>query len=219
MTDLVAERSARGTLGLPRAEWGWRVIVTVVALVALRFYARYPLHYLLTPTAESFGGYWPHRPWLLLHIAGATVALAVGPWQLWSGFRRRYLRAHRVLGYTYLGAGVVGGIGAFGLAWWSAAADHGVSVFVFALTWWCCLGMAYRAIRHRRILEHQDWMVRGYVLTYGFVLIRALGEVPVWQALGSAAEPTQNWVGWVVPLVMTDIVLRWRRGSAVAQPI
>jgi len=193
--------------------WVWRVILVVVGLGALRFYARDPLHYLLHYTPASFGGYWEHRHWLLLHIAGATVALVVGPFQLWSGFRRRHVRLHRALGLTYLGAAAVGGFGAFGLALWSRAVDRGVSVFVFAVAWWLCLFMAYRAIRSRRILEHQDWMVRGYVLTYGFVTIRALTDIPIWGALGAVAEPTANWLGWVGPLLLSDMVLRWRRGS------
>jgi hypothetical protein len=54
-------------------------------------------------------------------------------------------------------------------------------------------------------------MVRGYVLTYGFVSIRALAEVPIWYALGPVAEPTQNWLGWVVPMMVADVALRWRR--------
>jgi hypothetical protein len=61
-------------------------------------------------------------------------------------------------------------------------------------------------------------MVRGYVLTYGFVNIRALGELPVWNALGTAAEPTQNWMGWVVPLLIAEVVLSWRRGGTGAIP-
>ena len=200
---------------LPLGAWVWRVILVLLGLGALRFYARDPLHYLLHHTPTSFGGYWPHRYWLLLHIAGASVALVVGPFQLWSGFRRRHVRLHRGLGFAYLGSAAVGGFGAFGLALWSRAADRGVSVFVFALAWWLCLFMAYRAIRSRRILEHQDWMVRGYVLTYGFVTIRALTDIPIWGALGAVAEPTTNWLGWVGPLLLSDVVLRWRRGSTL----
>ena len=56
-------------------------------------------------------------------------------------------------------------------------------------------------------------MIRGYVLTYGFVTIRTLGELPVWDALGPVAEPTTNWLGWVVPLLLTDVLLPWRHRS------
>jgi hypothetical protein len=198
--------------------WFWLMALACLVLVAIRFYARFPLHYLLDQTPDSYGGYWSHRVWLRVHIAGATVALATGPFQLWMGFRQRHLAWHRALGYLYLGGVLVGGIGAFALAMSSAAVDHGVSVFVFAAAWWLCVGMAYRAIRARRIAEHQEWMVRGYVLTYGFVNIRALGELPVWNALGTAAEPTQNWMGWVVPLLIAEVVLSWRRGGTGAIP-
>jgi hypothetical protein len=204
---------------LPPISWLWRIGLIALALVAIRFYARYPLHYVLHQTAESYGPYWAHRFWLRLHVAGASVALVSGPFQLWTGFRRRHLSLHRMIGYAYLGAAIVGGAGAFALAGWSQAADRGVSVFVFAAAWWMCLAMAYRAIRARRIIEHQDWMVRGYVLTYGFVSIRALAEVPVWDALGPVAEPTQNWLGWVVPVLIADVVLRWRRGRIGAADV
>ncbi len=192
--------------------WLWRLTLAGIAVAAVRFYIHYPLHYIVEQTPASYGGYWPHRWWLRLHIAGASIALVTGPFQLWSGLRRRHLTVHRTIGYGYLAGAVLGGIGAFGLALWSAAADHGVSVFVFAMAWWVSLGMAFRAVLARRILEHQDWMVRGYVLTYGFVSIRAVSELPVWSALGAMAEPTQNWLGWVVPVLLADVVMRWRRG-------
>ena len=212
-----AASDARGSLrhGVGVLPWLWRLSVAVIGLAAARFYAQYPLHYLTRHTPESFGGYWLNRGWLLLHIAGATVALAVGPFELWSGFHRRYLRTHRLLGVIYLGAALVGGVGAFRLAWVSAAVDKWVSVFVFAAAWWFTLAMAYVAIRQRRITQHRDWMIRGYVLTYGFVTIRALGELPVWAALGAVAEPTTNWLGWVVPLLLTDAFLQRRHRVTV----
>jgi len=129
------------TESLTSVAWLWRALSILVGIIAIRFYARYPLHYLIDQTPASYGGYWFHRWWLRFHIAGASIALATGPFQLWTGFRRTHLKLHRTLGFIYLGAAVVGGIGAFGLALWSAAADHGISVFVFALAWWVTLAI------------------------------------------------------------------------------
>src|SRR4051812_27303669 len=102
METAVSTTSSISTTTPVRASWIWRVIVVVLSLGALRFYARDPLHYLRDYTPASFGNYWEHRHWLLLHISGATVALFVGPFQLSSGFRRRYVRLHRGLGLVYL---------------------------------------------------------------------------------------------------------------------
>src|SRR5215510_8676403 len=55
---------------------------------------------------ESFGRYpeifWDRRYGVWVHIFGGTLALFVGPVQLWLGQTRQKLRLHRALGKVYL---------------------------------------------------------------------------------------------------------------------
>ena len=46
--------------------------------------------------------YWMMRGWLLLHITAGTIAILTGPWQFWTGFRKRHARLHRWMGRIFL---------------------------------------------------------------------------------------------------------------------
>jgi hypothetical protein len=50
----------------------------------------------------QFGDLWSRRYPLLVHIAGGSVALLIGPLQLWLGATRRRLDWHRTLGTLYV---------------------------------------------------------------------------------------------------------------------
>src|SRR5689334_9750585 len=53
---------------------------------------------------------------LMLHVAGAVVALSVGPWQFVRRLRSRWPRVHRVLGRVYVIAVLATGVGGLMLA-------------------------------------------------------------------------------------------------------
>jgi uncharacterized membrane protein len=164
---------------------------------------------------ESFGAhYWPRRYVLLLHIVGGLTALLAGPFQLWSGLRQRVPRVHRVVGYCYITGVALAGGSAFALAWYAEPRDFGVALAALAVAWWTCIGMAFAAIRRRRIDQHRQWMIRGYVVTFSFVSFRWLVGLPVWDFLGDAAPATAVWLCWVLPLLFTEVVLQWRQVAA-----
>jgi hypothetical protein len=70
--------------------------------------------------------------------------------------------------------------------------------------------MAYYAILKRQIAIHKEWMVRSYVVTFGFVTFRLLYDYsPL------AARLTENdrsvtsiWACWAVPLLFTEVILQ-----------
>lgn len=51
-----------------------------------------------------------------MHLTGGSVAILIGPVQLWLGETRRALSWHRVLGMVYLGGVTAGCLGGFYLA-------------------------------------------------------------------------------------------------------
>src|SRR4051794_8650881 len=54
------------------------------------------------------------RHLLYPHVLGGAIALLTGPWQFSKRLRTRRPQWHRVLGYTYVSAVLIGGV--FGLA-------------------------------------------------------------------------------------------------------
>lgn len=187
------------------------VVVAILGYETIHFWLRDPLHYIVDQSEASFRNYWPRRWWLLLHIAGGTLALFMGPFQFWTGFRDRHMRTHRITGYLYLTGIVLGGIGAFYMAFYSQPADFGVALFGLASAWWITVAMAFIAIRRGRTQPHKEWMIRGYVVTFAFVAFRYLIDLPVWKPLGPAAYSNVIWISWVAPLMIAEVVLQWKR--------
>lgn len=212
MTQADAAASATSRIGfaLPLRALGV-LALGVLAYEAVHFYVHAPLHYIVHYTRQSFGVFWPHRTALLLHIAGGTLALFCGPFQLWSGLRRRHLRIHHVTGYLYITGVALAGGAAFYLASFAQPRDFGVALWALATAWWITVGMALLAILRGRIPAHREWMIRGYVVTFAFVTFRWWVRFPIFASLGDSRDATVAWLSWVGPLLVTEVALQWRR--------
>jgi hypothetical protein len=187
------------------------VSLAFLACAALYFYLQDVLHFALDYTEPNFGRLWPNRLWLLLHVAGGSVALFFGPFQLWSGLRQRHLSIHRWTGRLYLGGVFVGGAAAFFLSFYTQPRDFGVALFVQATAWWLSVGMGFLAIKRYRIEVHKAWMIRGYVVTFAFVTFRLWIDLPLLSHLGSARLSTVAWLSWLLPLLVAEALLRRKR--------
>ena len=185
---------------------------TLLLVVALRFFIKYAVHYFRL-SENSYADFWPKRNWLLLHICGATLALFLGPLQFWSGARKKYLRAHRWSGRIYLFGVALGVTGAAYLAGHpSLGGAYGVALFGLATAWFVTSFMAYVAIRRGRVKAHKEWMIRSYVVTFAFIIVRVPDDIPILSNLGTANEiaTTAVWLSWVLPLFVTEIILQWK---------
>ena len=100
--------------------FAWRAVSVLVVACLVVLGARYLINDAIPVLTDSssgqFGRYWPRRGWLLTHIVGSGLALLVGPFQFWSGLRRRSMRAHRWSGRLYVVGVLIGGCAAFYLA-------------------------------------------------------------------------------------------------------
>jgi hypothetical protein len=165
---------------------------------------------------EVYGRFWEMKWPLIGHITGGLLALVLGPFQFWAGFRNRYLKVHRWMGKLYLTGILIGTVSSVALALTTGMAIHlswAISLIVLAMAWFLTTGMAFRFILLRRINLHKEWMVRSYVVTFAFVLFRWLNSTPYFVEMGNFIErgPTMIWVSWVIPLLITEIVLQWNK--------
>lgn len=202
-----AARSTRGT----------GIVLSLAALVAIVFVAAFAAPYFLS---SSFGPpqYGPRRGWLLLHILGGTIAVLTGPVQLWLGLADRGMAWHRRMGFGYLGGVGIGSVAAFYL---STHTDggwiFGAGLFGLAVAWVTTTSMAFLAITRSLIDQHKEWMIRSYVVTFGFVTFRAIQ--PALQAVhvGTVLEDIAfaAWACWSVPLLITELVIQGRKVLAV----
>ena len=89
----------------------------------------------------------------------------------------------------------------------------GAGLSGLGVAWVVTTTLAVAAVRRGLIEQHKEWMVRSYVVTFGFVTFRIL-----WSALQAAGIGTlheqlaaSSWFCWAVPLLVTEAVLQGRR--------
>jgi len=194
----------------------WRMAGFLIAALLAFLGARYliidAIPFIADISPDKFGRYWPRRAWLLTHIVGSGLALFVGPFQFWSGLRRRSMPVHRWTGRLYVVGVVIGGSAAFYLA---SHAGQGpifsISLGTLGIAWWTTTGMALVAIRLGQVSQHKEWVVRSYVVTFTFVTTRALADLGVLPSLGRDPFATLVWLSWSLPLLATEVVIQGRK--------
>lgn len=195
----------------PSAPRARAVVLTLAAVVGAWFVVTYAAPYVAQGSDGAYAGL---RPWLLLHLACGTVALLVGPVQLWLGLGRRSLALHRRLGILYVASVAVGTAAAFTLllqtrlGWVFATGIAGL-----AIAWVVTTGLGVVSIRHGLLAQHREWMIRSYVVTFAFVTFRLLFRILHAAGVGTLAEQlgAASWFCWAAPLLLTEAVLQGRK--------
>lgn len=155
---------------------------------------------------------------ITMHLAGGTVAIIFGAFQVNSRLRAKFLPAHRWLGRAYLVAVVVSGVGGLILA---RNSDGGlVGHFGFAMLavcWLFATSNAYRYIRAGDITMHRAWMYRSYALTLAAVTLRIY--LPLFQIAGygfDVAYPLISWIAWVPNLLIVEWFVLTRPSAKIS---
>jgi uncharacterized membrane protein len=154
--------------------------------------------------------YYAHTAGILTHIAGAMLAVIIGPFQFLPRIiTDRYLKLHRWLGRTYLIGVLVGGLGGLYMAFLAyGGLPSRLGFGLLAIAWLFSGLMAYRHIRRKEIQSHRQWMVRNYALTFTAVMLR------LWLILFQVAEVefiesyiTVAWLSWVPNLMIAEVIV------------
>ena len=197
---------------------GWRTsaLLGLAMFIGLGFVAGFAFPYF--GGGDALTQYRGKEVWIFMHLGGGMIALLVGPGQLWLGHTNRRIDVHRTIGLVYMGAIAVSVTAAFYL---STHTDlgwvFGAGLFGLAVAWVISTGLAYLAIRRSLLQQHQEWMIRSYVVTFGFVFFRIL--VGILQATGTGTLSEQlaaaSWFCWAAPLLITEAILQGRKIFAV----
>jgi uncharacterized membrane protein YozB (DUF420 family) len=207
----------RGTTSFAAKLVASAAVIAIAVAFILKYVFRYYLHYnqaAFTDPIQGAANYWAMRGWLLMHMTGGMVALLAGPWQFWTGFRARFFRLHRWTGRLFLCGVAIGSIGAYRMAIGTTFGwAFGFALAMLATAWATTAGMAYYAIRKRRIQIHKEWMVRAYVVTFAFVTFRILNDFGPTSHLQPPVDRivTIAWVSWVLPLLIAEVIMQLRR--------
>lgn len=148
------------------------------------------------------------RHLLIPHTICGTIALLAGPVQFSSRIRRRYLKFHRLLGLMYVISVFIGAGTGIALA----AGRPGLpGTSMQAAAWIVCTTAAVVAARNRQIVQHREWMIRSYAVTFTFVSSRVLNLWPAyWGHLGDSLAAVGVIAFTLASLLLVELGLRWR---------
>ena len=187
-------------------------LLAVAMVLGLGFVAGFALPYFAG--GEELARYSGRQGWLFAHLAGGMVALLVGPGQLWLGQKRRRLDVHRPLGFVYMGSIAVSVTGAFYLATHTDLGwVFGAGLMGLAVAWIVTTGLAFAAVLRGQLHQHQEWMIRSYVVTFGFVFFRIFIGIAQATGIGTLQEQltAASWFCWAAPLLATEAILQGRK--------
>jgi uncharacterized membrane protein len=145
---------------------------------------------------------------LIPHTLAGIFALLIGPVNFSSRIRQRHLQLHRVLGRIYV---ICVFIGAFtGIA--LAAGRPGLpGTSMQAAAWIVCTTAALITARNRQIVQHRQWMMRSYAVTFTFISSRILNLWPrYWSHLGDTFAAVGVIAFTLASLLIVDLGLNWR---------
>lgn len=196
----------------------------ILVFIALYFVIDRVLPYFFKFNFEYYKDYyWSNKRWLVGHSLGGALALLIGPFQFSTKFRNRFLKTHRNLGKLFIIAIIIASLSALYMSIYVAPQVNiswSVSLFVLALVWLVSVLTAYRAILLRRLLQHNEWMIRTYIITVAFVVLRILNENPFMRDLMPTFEErgaTCIWLSWTVPLFFSEVLLQWNKKKKVTK--
>lgn len=81
-----------------------------------------------------------------------------------------------------------------------------------AAAWIICTTAAFITARNRQIIQHRQWMMRSYAVTFTFVSSRVLNLSPrYWSHLGDTLAAVGVIAFTLVSLLIVDLGLNWHQ--------
>ncbi|VXD07389.1 conserved membrane hypothetical protein [Sphingomonas sp. T1] len=192
------------------------LLATAIALVSYRYLAD------VGPMPSTIVANLFARPWLLVHVAGASTALLIGSVQFSGALRSRWPQVHRILGRVYVLGCLVGGLSGLVLAFGSTAGPIATAGFgLLGVAWITVNVQGWRYALLRRFPEHRGWMIRSWALTLSAVTLRVyLPLVPLLGLPFLESYRAISFLAWVPNLIVAEAYLRgWRLPGLQAAPV
>ncbi len=199
-----------------------KILWYAVAIFAL-VNALEALRYLLphVPFPAQLDNFNQRRIALTLHALGGAIALLAGPLQFVPRFRESNWNRHRLLGWIYCGAVLLGWCASLWIAPHSQTGWMASSGFLtLGAAWIVTTGIAVRMILRCEAMRHRRWMIRSFALTAAAITLRIylpLVFLSHWPF--SIGYPVIAWLCWVPNALGAEVYLHLvPAGSGVTLP-
>jgi len=179
--------------------------------------------FLFQPSNPIWAHYLKFKWWLLPHGIFGAIVLLFAPFQFSDRLRRRFTRAHRVMGRLYV-------IGALGLAplgayiqYFEERLGFPRSFTVLAMTDAAMLmtttAIAFLFAYKRKIVQHRQWVTRSYAVALVFIAGRFVMGITGWEQLGVEIVQAIIWTCLALSILFADIANNWMElRTAVTAP-
>jgi uncharacterized membrane protein len=150
-----------------------------------------------------------------IHVFSAIIALLAGFTQFSPDILRDSPRTHRLIGKIYVvnillinfPVGLIMGIYANG-------GVLGKTAFLLLDTLWFYFTLkAYLCVRNRQFIEHKNYMIRSYALTFSAITLRTWNLILSNSFNIDLAElyVVNAWLGFLPNLGIAEILIRWNQ--------
>jgi len=193
--------------------------------VSIYYYLDNAVVYFFGYRSERFGEtLLSNQLFFVVHMAGGTCALFLGPIQFWTWFRTRYLAIHRVLGKIYIVGSLVAGVSALRLSAINDCHACRYSLLLLSILFIFFTAAAYYSIRGYEIDAHKQFMVRSYVCALAFVFVRLpLGFIFGFVESDEERRIVIEWFFSLAPLFLVEFWMSWlpalKRSRAAQQAL
>jgi len=191
-----------------------KIILAAVGVVTIYFLiiAAFPK---LIVTEESYTEYyWFRAPWLFIHVVTGLIATLIGWYQFIPNWRNKNWKVHRVVGRVYIICIAIAALTAIYLALVSPGMDLMVKIsfIIIPFVWISTITLGYLAIMRKKVVQHQEWMLRSYVVTFFFTIFVILTQYIPYESLGVTYEQSVGvitWFSWAMPIFITEMIIQW----------
>ena len=171
------------------------------------------LRYLLphVPFPVEMDNFIHRRIALSLHALGGAIALLAGPLQFVPRFRESNWNRHRLLGWIYCSAVLLGWCTSLWIAPHSQTGWIASGGFLaLGAAWIVATGLAVQFILRGEAIRHRRWMMRSYALTAAAITLRMyLPLIFVFHWSFSIAYPAIAWLCWIPNALAVEVYLRF----------
>jgi hypothetical protein len=200
-----------------RLVWSLTLLLVAIGLLAV---ARRAYVLLIPPPVPAFpaaaamdAGFAKERALTLLHILPAGLFMVLMPLQFVSRIRERRIGWHRWSGRLLVMLGLIIGPTALALSYSTpiGGANETAATTLFAILFLIFLCLGFWNIRHRRIAQHREWMIRAFAVALGVATTRPIVGIFFAARRLSPHEffGTAFWLGFTLTLLGAELWIHW----------
>lgn len=208
---------------MSRLIWTLTILLVIIGLLAV---ARRTYVLLYPPETPRFAaaaamdsGFAEHPAITFLHILPASLFFILMPFQFVRRIREKHIAWHRWSGRLLIVLGLIVAASALRMSFTMAigGANETAATTLYAILFLIFLGLGFWNIRHRRIVQHREWMIRAFGVSLGIATTRPIVGIFFAARRLSPDEffGTAFWLGFTLTLLGAETWIQFSRTRPV----